>query len=66
MERNMPIYFSVNQPNQNTILYEEVDEGVWAYIKEIPTTRAFGKTREESFVNLINLLHGDENEVVKK
>jgi hypothetical protein len=64
----MPIYFSVNQPNQNTILYEEVDEvdeGVWAYIKEIPTTRAFGKTRKESFVNLMNLLHGDENEVKK-
>jgi hypothetical protein len=61
----MSIYFSVNQPNQSAILYEEVDEGVWVYIKEIPTTRAFGKTRKESFVNLINLLHGDENEVKK-
>jgi len=46
----MPLQFEVNVPKQNTIKYEVVEDGVWAYIKEIPTTRVFGKTEEDACI----------------
>ena len=46
-------------PKQNTILYEKDPvEGIWAYVKECPTTRAFGKTENEAWVNLVFILIG--------
>jgi predicted RNase H-like HicB family nuclease len=48
--------FRVYEPEENTILYEAVEGGFWAYIKEIPTTRAFGKTEDDACLNLLTLV----------
>ncbi len=60
----MPLEFEVHVPKQNTIKYEVVEGGVWAYIKEIPTTRVFAETEDKAFAKLVWLLLGknDENE----
>ena len=51
--------YSVSKPEVNKIDYIESaeDGGWWAYLTECPTTRAFGKTKQDSFRNLIVLLH---------
>ena len=48
--------FQVYEPEENTILYEAAEGGVWAYIKEIPTTRAFGETEDDACLNLLTLI----------
>jgi hypothetical protein len=60
----MPLEFQVNIPKQNTIKYEVVEGGVWAYIKEIPTTRVFAETEDDACVKLMVLIMGisDKNE----
>lgn len=47
----------VSKPEPNKIDYEQTLEGWWAYLTETPTTRAFGKEKQDSFRNLIILLH---------
>lgn len=60
----MPLEFQVNIPKQNTIKYEVVEGGVWAYIKEIPTTRVFAETEDDACLKLMMLILGvsDKNE----
>ena len=60
----MPLELEVPVSKQNTIRYEVVEGGVWAYIKEIPTTRVFAETEDKAFVKLAWLLLGmnDKNE----
>ena len=53
--------FQVNIPKKNTIQYEVVEDGVWAYIKEIPTTRVFGKTEDDACLHLMMLIMNVED-----
>lgn len=57
----MPLQFEVNVPRQNTIKYEVVEDGVWAYIEEIPTTRVFGKTEDDACLHLMMLIMNVED-----
>ena len=54
----MPLEFQVYVPKQNTIKYEVGEGGVWAYIKEIPTTRVFAETEDEACLKLMMLIFG--------
>lgn len=52
-------YLTTIQPKTNTFAYEPADDGgVWAYLKEIPTTRAWGKDERESCLRLMCLVLG--------
>ncbi len=57
----MPLQFEVNVPRKNTIKYEVVEDGVWAYIMEIPTTRVFGKTEDDACLHLMMLIMNVED-----
>lgn len=54
--------FMVRKIDKNTISYEEVEGGWWAYIKEIPTTRCFGEEKVIAFSRLIILIENLENQ----
>lgn len=45
-------------PKQNTFQYEPAEDGggMWAYLKEIPTTRVWGKDRDEACLRLMCLV----------
>lgn len=47
----------VSKPEVNKIDYYQDNEGWWAFLTETPTTQAFGKEKQDSFRNLIILLH---------
>ncbi len=48
----------ISEPEVNKIDYKESPEegGWWAFLSEIPTTKAFGKGKQDAFRNLIVLL----------
>ena len=47
----------VSKPEVNKIDYYQDGDGWWAFLTETPTTKAFGKEKQDSFRNLIILLH---------
>lgn len=43
----------VSKPEVNKIDYYQDNEGWWAFLTETPTTKAFGKEKQDAFRNLI-------------
>lgn len=43
----------VSKPEVNKIDYYQDGGGWWAFLTETPTTKAFGKEKQDSFRNLI-------------
>jgi hypothetical protein len=48
---------NVFKPEANKVDYEQTLEGWWAFLTEVPTTRAFGNEKQDAFRNLIILQH---------